>query len=69
MQPNNLPAGNFECAPLIKLSNAQVSLEELLTFNGAATGYRTKKVMSEVGPITLQIPRDRLGTFRPRVLP
>jgi transposase-like protein len=32
-------------------------------------GYRTKKVMSEVGPITLQIPRDRLGTFRPRILP
>ncbi|MFD7057579.1 transposase [Streptomyces mirabilis] len=32
-------------------------------------GYRTKKVMSEVGPITLQIPRDRLATFRPRILP
>ena len=32
-------------------------------------GYRTKKVMSEVGPITLQIPRDRLGTFRPKILP
>src|SRR5690606_34437551 len=30
-------------------------------------GYRTKKVMSEVGPITLRIPRDRLGTFRPRI--
>ncbi len=32
-------------------------------------GYRAKKVMSEVGPITLQVPRDRLGTFRPKVLP
>ncbi|WP_406016815.1 transposase (plasmid) [Streptomyces sp. NBC_00984] len=32
-------------------------------------GYRTKKVMSEVGPIALQVPRDRLGTFRPGILP
>ena len=32
-------------------------------------GYRQKKVMSEVGPIVLQVPRDRRGTFRPKVLP
>ncbi|WWR51440.1 transposase [Streptomyces sp. SCSIO 30461] len=32
-------------------------------------GYRTKKVMTEVGAVTVQIPRDRLGTFRPRMLP
>ncbi|MER5359061.1 transposase [Streptomyces sp. NPDC002785] len=39
------------------------------TGGNGRNGYRTKKVMSEVGPITLQIPRDRLGTFRPRILP
>jgi putative transposase len=32
-------------------------------------GYRSKKVMTEVGAVTVQIPRDRLGTFQPRLLP
>lgn len=32
-------------------------------------GYRPKKVMTEVGPVTVQVPRDRLGTFSPRLLP
>ncbi|MFF0134800.1 IS256 family transposase, partial [Streptomyces mirabilis] len=32
-------------------------------------GYRSKKVMTEVGTVTVQVPRDRLGTFQPRVLP
>jgi putative transposase len=32
-------------------------------------GYRAKKVMTEVGSVTVQVPRDRLGTFRPRMLP
>jgi putative transposase len=32
-------------------------------------GYRRKKVMTEVGPVTVQVPRDRLGTFSPRLLP
>ncbi|MET7988885.1 transposase [Streptomyces sp. NPDC005281] len=32
-------------------------------------GYRNKKVMTEVGTVTVQIPRDRLGTFQPRMLP
>jgi putative transposase len=32
-------------------------------------GYRAKKVITEVGPVTVQVPRDRLGTFRPRLLP
>ncbi|MET7391852.1 IS256 family transposase [Streptomyces sp. NPDC005444] len=32
-------------------------------------GYRSKKVMTEVGTVTVQIPRDRLGTFQPRMLP
>nr|WSW49189.1 IS256 family transposase [Streptomyces sp. NBC_01001] len=32
-------------------------------------GYRTKKVMTEVGAVTVQVPRDRLGTFRPSLLP
>ncbi|MBX9399255.1 transposase [Streptomyces sp. TRM72054] len=32
-------------------------------------GYRTKKVMTEVGAVTVQVPRDRLGTFRPRMVP
>ncbi|MET8211980.1 transposase, partial [Streptomyces sp. NPDC005373] len=29
-------------------------------------GYRSKKVMTEVGTVTVQVPRDRLGTFQPR---
>jgi putative transposase len=32
-------------------------------------GYRAKKVMTEVGAVTVQVPRDRLGTFSPRLLP
>ena len=32
-------------------------------------GYRSKKVITEVGTVTVQVPRDRLGTFKPRVLP
>ncbi|MFE7532590.1 IS256 family transposase [Kitasatospora sp. NPDC057542] len=32
-------------------------------------GYRSKKVMTEVGPVTVQVPRDRLGTFSPGLLP
>ncbi|WP_456107179.1 transposase [Peterkaempfera bronchialis] len=32
-------------------------------------GYRPKKVMTEVGTVTVQVPRDRLGTFSPRLLP
>ncbi|MFI8306537.1 transposase [Streptomyces sp. NPDC085927] len=32
-------------------------------------GYRAKKVMTEVSAVTGQVPRDRLGTFRPRLLP
>ncbi len=32
-------------------------------------GYRAKKVMTEVGAVTVHVPRDRLGTFRPRMLP
>lgn len=33
------------------------------------TGYRFKKAMPEVGAVTVQVPRDRLVTFRPRMLP
>ncbi|MFF4016562.1 transposase [Streptomyces sp. NPDC001843] len=32
-------------------------------------GYQAKEVMTEVGAVTVQVPRDRLGTFRPRMLP
>lgn len=32
-------------------------------------GYRSKKVITEVGTVTVQVPRDRLGTFQPRMLP
>lgn len=32
-------------------------------------GYRIKKVNTEVGPVAVNIPRDRLGTFAPQVLP
>ncbi|MFF4145300.1 transposase [Streptomyces sp. NPDC001698] len=32
-------------------------------------GYRVKKVITEVGAVTVQVPRDRLGTFTPRLLP
>ncbi|GLW04840.1 IS256 family transposase [Streptomyces lavendulae subsp. lavendulae] len=32
-------------------------------------GYRAKRVMTEVGPVVVNVPRDRLGTFRPGLLP
>jgi len=32
-------------------------------------GYRAKRVITEVGTVTVQVPRDRLGTFAPRLLP
>ncbi|MDX2937665.1 IS256 family transposase [Streptomyces ipomoeae] len=32
-------------------------------------GYRAKKVMTEVGTVAVHVPRDRLGTCRPRLLP
>ncbi|MEY9997236.1 putative transposase [Streptomyces sp. V4I8] len=32
-------------------------------------GYRSKKVITEVGTVTVQVLRDRLGTFRPQALP
>ncbi|MFF3160096.1 transposase [Streptomyces sp. NPDC057910] len=32
-------------------------------------GYRAKKVMTGVGPVVVNVPRDRLGTFRPGLLP
>ncbi|WP_351230137.1 transposase [Streptomyces sp. NPDC002133] len=32
-------------------------------------GYRAKKVMTEFGPVVVHVPRDRLGTFRPGLLP
>jgi putative transposase len=35
----------------------------------ARNGYRSKKVMAEVGTVTVQVPRDRLGTFTPALLP
>jgi putative transposase len=35
----------------------------------ARNGYRSKKVMTEVGAVTVQVPRDRLGTFSPGILP
>jgi putative transposase len=35
----------------------------------ARNGYRPKTVITEVGTVTVQVPRDRLGTFSPRVLP
>ena len=35
----------------------------------ARNGYRSKKVITEVGTVTVQVPRDRLGTFSPGVVP
>ncbi|MFI8280780.1 transposase [Streptomyces sp. NPDC085929] len=32
-------------------------------------GQRAMKVMTEVGPVVVQVPRDRLGTFAPQLLP
>jgi putative transposase len=37
--------------------------------SNARNGYRAKKVITEVGTVTVQVPRDRLGTFRPSLLP
>lgn len=35
----------------------------------ARNGYRMKTVTTEAGPVTLEIPRDRAGTFTPKVVP
>ena len=35
----------------------------------ARNGYRSRKVMTEVGSVTVQVPRDRLGTFASGLLP
>jgi hypothetical protein len=34
-----------------------------------AQWLRANKVMTEVGAVTVRVPRDRLGTFRPQLLP
>jgi hypothetical protein len=34
-----------------------------------AQRLRAKKVMTEVGAVTVRVPRDGLGTFRPQLLP
>src|SRR5215216_8072439 len=31
-------------------------------------GMRTKTVLTDVGPVTLDVPRDRNGTFEPRIV-
>ncbi|WSP87520.1 transposase [Streptomyces sp. NBC_01233] len=35
----------------------------------ARNGHRSRKVMTEVGSVTVQVPRDRLGTFTSGLLP
>lgn len=35
----------------------------------ARNGHRMKTVMTEAGPVTLEAPRDRAGTFDPKVVP
>ncbi|MFE2729300.1 transposase, partial [Kitasatospora sp. NPDC059327] len=35
----------------------------------ARNGYRSKTVLTEAGPVTVEVPRDRSGTFTPKVLP
>src|SRR3954466_11150824 len=32
-------------------------------------GSRSKTVITEVGPVALDVPRDREGTFEPRIVP
>ena len=32
-------------------------------------GTRTKTVLTEIGPVTLEVPRDRAGTFEPVIVP
>ncbi len=35
----------------------------------ARNGYRPKTVLTEAGPVTIDVPRDRAGTFRPSIVP
>ncbi|MFZ3475177.1 IS256 family transposase [Streptomyces sp. 4.24] len=35
----------------------------------ARNGYRPKTVLTEAGPVTVEVPRDRSGTFVPKALP
>ncbi len=32
-------------------------------------GHRAKTVQTEVGPVRIQVPLDRVGSFAPRVVP
>ncbi len=37
--------------------------------DNSRNGYTSKTVRSELGPVTLEIPRDRKGEFEPRIVP
>ena len=37
--------------------------------NNSRNGYSKKTINSELGPITLDIPRDRNGEFEPKIVP
>ena len=39
------------------------------TANNSRNGYSKKTINSELGPITLDIPRDRNGEFEPKIVP
>ena len=36
---------------------------------GSRNGVRAKTVLSDIGPVQLDVPRDRDGTFEPRLVP
>lgn len=52
-------------------------LDEMLGYNknelsnsgNSRNGYSKKTIKSELGPITLDIPRDRNGYFEPKIVP
>jgi transposase-like protein len=35
----------------------------------SGNGARTRTVHTEVGPVELEVPRDRVGSFEPRIVP
>jgi transposase-like protein len=53
----------------LRVEQARTGAASARRGGNARNGTRRKTVNTEVGPVTLDIPRDRAGTFRPGLVP
>ncbi len=54
-------------------NSSSFAIDSLTIFEATADrtggrGYSAKRVLGEDGPVALDIPRDRLGTFEPQLI-